>query len=104
MVAQSEAFQKAVVDSKKLISKPTNDDLLEIYGLYKIGTGEDIEQEGKPTMFDIRKKYKYNAWQKAVEKGLTPEQAQENYVAEIEKMKEKYGYDENKEPEAVGGN
>lgn len=32
MVAQSEAFQKAVVDSKKLTSKPTNDDLLEIYG------------------------------------------------------------------------
>lgn len=32
MVAQSEAFQKAVVDSKKLTSKPSNDDLLEIYG------------------------------------------------------------------------
>lgn len=29
---QSEAFQKAVVDSKKLTSKPTNEDLLEIYG------------------------------------------------------------------------
>ena len=33
MVAQSEAFQKAVVDSKKLTSKPSNDDLLEIYGV-----------------------------------------------------------------------
>jgi hypothetical protein len=32
MVAQSEAFQKAVVDSKKLTSKPSNEDLLEIYG------------------------------------------------------------------------
>jgi diazepam-binding inhibitor (GABA receptor modulating acyl-CoA-binding protein) len=32
MSAQSEAFQKAVVDSKKLTSKPSNDDLLEIYG------------------------------------------------------------------------
>jgi diazepam-binding inhibitor (GABA receptor modulating acyl-CoA-binding protein) len=30
--AQSEAFQKAVVDSKKLTSKPSNEDLLEIYG------------------------------------------------------------------------
>lgn len=35
MVAQSEAFQKAVVDSKKLTSKPSNDDLLEIYGVFR---------------------------------------------------------------------
>lgn len=29
---QSDAFKKAVVDSKKLTSKPSNEDLLEIYG------------------------------------------------------------------------
>lgn len=29
---QSEAFKKAVVDSKKLTSKPSNDDLLALYG------------------------------------------------------------------------
>jgi acyl-CoA-binding protein len=29
---QSEAFQTAVVDSKKLTSKPSNDELLELYG------------------------------------------------------------------------
>jgi hypothetical protein len=29
---QSDAFKKAVVDSKKLTSKPSNDDLLELYG------------------------------------------------------------------------
>ena len=32
--AQSEAFQKAVADSKKLTSKPSNDDLLELYGAH----------------------------------------------------------------------
>ncbi|KAL2135751.1 hypothetical protein VTI74DRAFT_7121 [Chaetomium olivicolor] len=103
MVAQSEAFQKAVVDSKKLTSKPSNDDLLEIYALYKIGTGEDFAKAPKPGMFDLKGKAKYNAWQKAVDDGLTPEQAQEKYVAKIEEMKATYGYDENKQPEAVGG-
>ncbi|KAL2121509.1 hypothetical protein VTJ04DRAFT_5536 [Mycothermus thermophilus] len=103
MVAQSEAFQKAVVDSKKLTSKPSNDDLLEIYSLYKIGTGEDISKAPQPGMFDLKGKAKYNAWKKAVDDGITPEQAQEKYVAKIEEMKEKYGYDANKEPEAVGG-
>jgi len=29
---QSEAFKKAVADSKKLTSKPSNDDLLQLYG------------------------------------------------------------------------
>ncbi|KAK4237098.1 putative fatty acid binding protein [Achaetomium macrosporum] len=103
MVAQSEAFQKAVVDSKKLTSKPSNDDLLEIYALYKIGTGEDFEKAPQPGMFDLKGKAKYNAWKAAVEDGITPEQAQEKYVAKIEEMKAKYGYDENKQPEAVGG-
>ncbi|KYK59348.1 acyl CoA binding protein [Drechmeria coniospora] len=113
---QSEAFKKAVVDSKKLTSKPSSDDLLALYGaiprgsprprrplplltapsrpgLYKVAIGEDISTAGKA---------KKGAWQKIVDEGITAEQAQERYVALVEKMKETYGYDENKEPEAVG--
>jgi diazepam-binding inhibitor (GABA receptor modulating acyl-CoA-binding protein) len=48
-------------------------------------------------------KAKKKAWQKFVDEGLTVEQAQEKYVALVETMKEKYGYDAAKEPEAVGG-
>ncbi|KXX76335.1 Acyl-CoA-binding protein [Madurella mycetomatis] len=103
MVAQSEAFQKAVVDSKKLTSKPNNDDLLDIYALYKVGNGEDFSAASAPGMFDLKGKAKYNAWKKVVEDGITPEQAQEKYVAKIEEMKTKYGYDADKEPEPVGG-
>ncbi|EGS21965.1 putative fatty acid binding protein [Thermochaetoides thermophila DSM 1495] len=103
MVAQSEAFKKAIVDSKKLTSKPSTDDLLEIYALYKVGNGEDFSKAPQPGMFDLKGKAKYNAWKKLVDDGLTPEEAQEKYVAKVEEMKAKYGYDENKEPEAVGG-
>ena len=92
--------------------------------LYKVGTGEDIEKAAKPGMFDLKAslpsatshpdktnreltppqgKAKYNAWQKVADEALTPEQAQEKYVAKIEEMKGTYGYDENKQPEAVGG-
>ena len=31
-MAQSEAFQTAVTDSKKLTAKPDNDELLKLYG------------------------------------------------------------------------
>ncbi len=49
-------------------------------------------------------KAKYNAWDKAVGDGLTVEEAQEKYVAKVEEMKNTYGYDADKQPEAVGGN
>ncbi|KAK0390964.1 hypothetical protein NLU13_0466 [Sarocladium strictum] len=99
---QSEAFQKAVADSKKLTSKPGNDDLLQLYGLYKVATGEDISKAPAPGMFDLKGKAKKNAWQAVVDEGTTPDQAQEKYIALVESLKQSCGYDENKEPEAVG--
>lgn len=55
-------------------------------------------------MFDMKAKAKYNAWKEVVDKeNLTPEAAQEKYVELIESCKEKYGFDESKAPEAVGG-
>ncbi|KAH8172921.1 acyl coA binding protein [Sarocladium implicatum] len=99
---QSEAFKKAVVDSKKLTSKPSNDDLLELYGLYKVAIGEDISKAPSPGLFDLKGKAKKNAWQAIVDDGTTPDQAQEKYIALVDRLKESCGYDENKEPEAVG--
>ncbi|KAK7423478.1 hypothetical protein QQZ08_009047 [Neonectria magnoliae] len=102
MVAQSEAFQKAVVDSKKLTAKPNNEELLDLYALYKIGTGEDVANAPAPGMFDLKGKAKKNAWEKTAAEGYSADIAQQRYVALVESLKEKYGYDENKEPEAVG--
>lgn len=72
---QSDAFKKAVVDSQKLTSKPSNDDLLELYGtppplsrrspsphalispptaLYKVALGESFDAAPKPGMFDLK--------------------------------------------------
>ncbi|KAI1807208.1 acyl-CoA-binding protein [Daldinia bambusicola] len=101
MVDISPAFTKAQEDSRKLTSKPTNDELLELYGLFKVGNGEDFSKAEKPGMFDLKNKYKYQAWQKLVDEGVSAADAQERYVKLVETLKEKYGYDENKEPEAV---
>ncbi|XMA16526.1 hypothetical protein WAI453_009317 [Rhynchosporium graminicola] len=96
------AFDTAVVDSKKLTSKPSNDDLLQLYGLFKVASGEDISKAEQPGTFDLKGKAKKKAWQKIVDEGLTSDQAKEKYVALVESLKEKYGYDANKSPEAVG--
>ncbi|KFX89094.1 hypothetical protein O988_08763 [Pseudogymnoascus sp. VKM F-3808] len=78
MVSLSPAFDKAVVDSKKLVKKPTNDHLLEMYALYKQAIQDpSIDKAEAPGTFDFKGKAKKAAWQKIVDEGVTPEQAQE---------------------------
>ncbi|KAI0111448.1 acyl-CoA-binding protein [Daldinia grandis] len=101
MVDISPAFAQAQEDSKKLTSKPGNDDLLELYSLYKVGNGEDFSKAEKPGVFDLKGKYKYQAWQKVADEGISPAEAQERYVKLVETLKEKNGFDAGKEPEAV---
>ena len=75
-----------------------------MYGLYKQALQDPpFEKAERPATFDFKAKAKYNAWKAVVVEGITPEEVQEKYVALIEEMKEKYGYDADKEPEAVGG-
>ncbi|ELR04130.1 hypothetical protein VC83_02052 [Pseudogymnoascus destructans] len=103
-VTLSPAFNQAVMDSKKLVNKPTKDHLLEMYGLFKQATQDPpIEKSEAPGAFDLKGKAKKRAWQKVVDKGVTPEQAQEQYIALIEQLKATYEFDESKVPEAVGG-
>ncbi|KAK1767963.1 acyl CoA binding protein [Phialemonium atrogriseum] len=99
---QSDAFKKAIADSKKLTAKPSNEQLLQLYALFKTGTGEDFAKAPAPSMFDIKAKAKKNAWKAIVDEGISAEEAQERYVELVEALKEEHGYDENKQPEAVG--
>ncbi|OJD15561.1 hypothetical protein AJ78_04184 [Emergomyces pasteurianus Ep9510] len=102
---QTPEFEAAVEASRKLSTKPSDDDLLELYALFKQGTQDPpFEDAPKPGTFDFKGKYKYSAWKKVADEGLSAEDAQKKYVALIEKLKQKYGYDEAKAPEQVGGN
>jgi diazepam-binding inhibitor (GABA receptor modulator, acyl-CoA-binding protein) len=75
-----------------------------MYALYKQALQDPpIEKAEAPGTFDLKGKAKKRAWQKIVDEGVTPEEAQIKYVELIEKMKETYGFDESKVPEAVGG-
>ncbi|KAL9090517.1 MAG: hypothetical protein Q9165_005278 [Trypethelium subeluteriae] len=85
-------FQKAATDVKNLNSQPSNDELLELYGLYKIANGEKIENADKPGMFDLKGKAKYNQWQKLVNDGVTKADAEKKYVELVGSLKQKYGF------------
>ncbi|KAM0718833.1 hypothetical protein Q7P37_005905 [Cladosporium fusiforme] len=87
--AQSPEFKKAIEDSRNLSQKPTNDELLEIYGLFKQGSDEQkFADAPAPGVFDLKGKAKHNKW--AEYKDLKPEEAQKKYVEAVKKLQAKY--------------
>lgn len=63
---------------------------------------EEAQNTSNLFFLSLQGKAKKNAWQKVVDEGITAEEAQAKYVAYIEELKAKHGYDANKVPETVG--
>ena len=79
-------FEQAVADSKTLSDRPSNDTLLQLYSFYKQATEGDINVDPPSNPFDFVSKAKYEAW--AGLKGKTKEQAMQEYVDLIGKLKQ----------------
>ena len=78
-------FEQAIADSKSLSEKPSNETLLQLYSLYKQSTEGDVNGEAPSNPFDFVNKAKYEAW--AALKGKTSEEAMQEYVGLVEKLK-----------------
>ncbi|KAF8366660.1 acbp-1 [Pristionchus pacificus] len=81
------AFEAAAEKVKNLVSSPSNDELLELYALYKQGTVGD-NTTSKPGMFDMKGKAKWSAWDG--KKGVSQEEAKTQYISLVDKLVEKY--------------
>jgi len=82
-VSLEEKFKDAAERVKNLSSRPSNDDLLQLYALYKQGTEGDVSGK-RPGMMDFKGRAKYDAW--AGKKGTSKEDAQDQYVALVERL------------------
>merc|ERR1712002_44362 len=83
-----EKFNKAADQVKNLSQQPTDDELKEVYSLYKQGTVGDCNTE-RPGMLDFKGKAKWDAW--SGKKGMSKEAAMEAYVAKVEQLIGTYG-------------
>ncbi|NP_001165067.1 acyl-CoA-binding domain-containing protein 7 [Xenopus tropicalis] len=81
-------FDKAAEDVKKLKTRPTDEELKELYGLYKQSTVGDINIDC-PGMLDLKAKAKWDAWN--LKKGLSKEEAMHAYISKTNELVEKYG-------------
>lgn len=80
-------LEEAVALTKKFTSKPSNEELLKIYSLYKQATEGDNNEE-RPGGFDFVAAAKYNAWLSL--KGKSKEDAAEEYINLVNNLSAKY--------------
>ncbi|XP_077025452.1 acyl-CoA-binding domain-containing protein 7 isoform X1 [Tamandua tetradactyla] len=81
-------FDRAAEDVRKLKTRPDDEELKELYGLYKQSVIGDIDIEC-PAMLDLKGKIKWGAWN--LQKGLSKEDAMNAYISKAKELIEKYG-------------
>ncbi|XP_076326119.1 acyl-CoA-binding protein homolog [Tachypleus tridentatus] len=83
-----EKFNKAAEDVNKLKSRPTDEELLELYALYKQSTIGDCNTE-RPGVLELKGKAKWDSWNS--KKGISQDSAKEAYITKANQLMERYG-------------
>jgi diazepam-binding inhibitor (GABA receptor modulator, acyl-CoA-binding protein) len=86
-MALLEDFNTAVAQSKELTKRPSNEELLDLYALFKQATEGDVN-EPRPGGFDFKAIAKHDAWNS--KKGKTRATAMEEYVALMKNLYQQY--------------
>lgn len=76
-------FDSAVARSKELTKRPSNEELLQLYALFKQSTEGDVTGD-RPGGFDFKAIAKYDAWEEI--KGKAKDEAKKEYISLVEKL------------------
>jgi carboxylesterase len=87
-MAQPDAFAEAQARVKTLARRPSNDELLALYGLYKQATEGDATGK-RPGLLDPKGRAKHDAW--AGRRGTSAEDARSAYVALVGELVKRHG-------------
>ena len=79
----TESFDDAQKRVKTLKEAPSNDELLELYALFKQATVGDVSGS-RPGMMDFKGRAKFDAWTK--KKGTSKDGAMTAYVALVNRL------------------
>jgi len=79
----AEQFKDAKGRVEKLKERPSNEQLLDLYGLYKQATEGDVSGS-RPGFLDLKGRAKFDAW--AGRKGTSKDDAMKKYVALVGKL------------------
>ena len=80
-------FDAAAAQSKEFTRRPDNEELLQLYALYKQATEGDVTG-GRPEGFDFKAIAKHDTWEEL--RGKSKEQAMQEYIALVDNLKKQY--------------
>ena len=73
-------FDAAIKSAKSLKERPSDDDMLALYALYKQATDGDVSGS-KPGMFDFVGRAKFEAWSELA--GTSADDAMQKYIDKV---------------------
>ncbi|XP_058806958.1 enoyl-CoA delta isomerase 2-like [Phymastichus coffea] len=87
MSSLDQRLEEAAEAVKSLTRRPTDQELLELYALYKQASVGDVNTS-RPAMFDLKGKAKWDAWNS--KKGMSRDEAKELYIEYVNTLLDKY--------------
>jgi acyl-CoA-binding protein len=73
----NKSFLQAVDRVRELDTRPSNENLLKLYGLFKQATEGDVKGE-RPGGFDFKAIAKYDSW--SSQRGMSRDEAMQTYI------------------------
>ncbi len=86
-MALSDDFQAAQERSRQLTKRPSNEELLDLYAIFKQATEGDASG-GRPGGFDFKAIAKFDAW--SSRKGKSKELAMQEYIELVNRLEREY--------------
>lgn len=86
-MALQDDFQTAVTRSQQLTKRPSNEELLDLYALFKQASEGDVSGD-RPGGFDFKAIAKFDAW--ASKKGQSKEDAMQAYIKLVDTLQQQY--------------
>ncbi len=86
-MALQDDFQAAVSRSQQLTKRPSNEELLDLYALFKQSSEGDVSGD-RPGGFDFKAIAKFDAW--ASKKGISKDQAMQDYIKLVDHLQQQY--------------
>ena len=80
-------FERASREVHELPERPSREELLELYALFKQGSVGDVQGK-RPGLVDFKGRVKYDAW--AALRGMDRDEARRAYVALVGNLTETY--------------
>lgn len=82
-------FEEAQLSVKTLTERPANEELLDLYALFKQATEGDNNTK-EPGMWDLKEKFKWKQWDS--KRGLCKDEAMQAYVDLVNELLSKYSH------------